>query len=73
MARPVKTFPKAKIRAVAEPAIAAPVMSAFSIGDAVSHSMFGDGDVTDVQGDKLTIAFHKFGIKHVLDGFVKRR
>jgi DNA helicase-2/ATP-dependent DNA helicase PcrA len=46
--------------------------SAFSVGDRVFHQKFGNGDVTAVDGNKLTIAFDKAGEKRVVDSFVER-
>jgi DNA helicase II / ATP-dependent DNA helicase PcrA len=37
----------------------------------VDDQKFGNGTVTYVEGNKLTIAFDKAGQKRVLDGFVK--
>ena len=45
----------------------------YAIGDRVSHGQFGDGQVTAVRDDKLTIAFEKAGTKVIVDDFVKRR
>ena len=32
---------------------------------------FGNGNITSIEGNKLTIDFDKAGRKRVLDGFVK--
>ena len=48
------------------------VASAFAVGDRVFHIKFGNGDVTAVDGNKLTIAFDKAGEKRVVDSFVER-
>ena len=45
--------------------------SAFAVGDRVFHMKFGNGNVSAVDGNKLTIDFDKAGQKRVLDGFVK--
>jgi DNA helicase II / ATP-dependent DNA helicase PcrA len=45
---------------------------AFSTGDRVFHQKFGNGNVTAVDGNKLTIAFDKAGEKRVVDSFVER-
>ncbi len=42
----------------------------FKIGDRVFHQKFGYGRVTQAEGNKLTVAFDKAGIKKVLDGFL---
>ena len=43
---------------------------AFDVGDRVRHRKFGDGTVTLVEGNKLTIRFDAGSEKRVLDGFV---
>jgi DNA helicase-2/ATP-dependent DNA helicase PcrA len=45
--------------------------SAFAVGDRVFHLKFGNGNITAIEGNKLTIAFDKAGEKKVLDGFVE--
>ncbi len=45
---------------------------AFSRGDRVFHQKFGYGQVTAVEGAKLTVAFETSGEKRVLDSFVER-
>ena len=47
-------------------------VSSFSIGDRVFHLKFGNGNVTAIDGNKLTIAFDKAGEKRVVDSFVER-
>jgi len=71
MARAAKTKPKPKIDAVIHPIEIEPIISAFSTGDRIRHAMFGDGHVTAVSDNTLTIAFEKFGSKNVLDSYVK--
>ncbi|HSI41478.1 MAG TPA: UvrD-helicase domain-containing protein [Xanthobacteraceae bacterium] len=44
--------------------------SSFAAGDRVFHQKFGHGEVTAVEGNKLTVQFDKAGEKRVLDGFV---
>jgi DNA helicase-2/ATP-dependent DNA helicase PcrA len=46
--------------------------SAFAIGDRVFHIKFGNGNVSGIEGNKLTIDFDRAGQKRVLDGFVER-
>jgi DNA helicase-2/ATP-dependent DNA helicase PcrA len=46
--------------------------SDFAVGDRVFHQKFGNGNVTVVDGNKLTIAFDKAGEKRVVDSFVER-
>jgi DNA helicase-2/ATP-dependent DNA helicase PcrA len=47
-------------------------VSSFAVGDRVFHQKFGNGNVTGVDGNKLTIAFDKAGEKRVVDSFVER-
>jgi DNA helicase II / ATP-dependent DNA helicase PcrA len=47
-------------------------VSEFAIGDRVFHLKFGNGNVTAVDGNKLTIAFDKAGEKRVVDAYVER-
>ncbi|MEZ2330453.1 ATP-dependent helicase [Mesorhizobium sp. RCC_202] len=44
--------------------------SAFNVGDRVFHQKFGNGNISAIEGNKLTINFDKAGQKRVLDGFV---
>ena len=46
--------------------------SSFAVGERVFHQKFGNGNVTAVDGNKLTIAFDKAGEKRVVDSFVER-
>ena len=46
--------------------------SAFTVGDRVFHIKFGNGNITAVDGNKLTIQFDRAGEKRVVDGFVER-
>src|SRR5208282_4817756 len=45
-------------------------VSAFTLGDRVFHQKFGNGNVTAIDGNKLTIAFDRAGEKRVVDSFV---
>ena len=47
-------------------------VSSFTLGDRVFHQKFGNGNVTHVDGNKLTIAFDRAGEKRVVDSFVER-
>ena len=47
-------------------------VSAFTLGDRVFHQKFGNGNVTAIDGNKLTIAFDQAGEKRVVDSFVER-
>ena len=46
--------------------------SGFRPGERVFHQKFGYGRVTEVEGNKLTVAFDKAGEKRVVDSFVSR-
>ena len=47
-------------------------VSAFTLGDRVFHQKFGNGNVTAIDGNKLTIRFDRAGEKRVVDSFVER-
>lgn len=49
-----------------------PASSHFSRGERVFHQKFGYGEVRNVEGNKLTVAFDKAGEKKVIDNFVER-
>ena len=55
---------------VANSVSAAP--TTFDVGDRVFHIKFGNGNVSSIEGNKLTIDFDKAGQKRVLDSFVKQ-
>jgi DNA helicase II / ATP-dependent DNA helicase PcrA len=46
-------------------------VSSFEVGARVFHLKFGNGNVTAVDGNKLTIRFDKAGEKRVVDSFVE--
>jgi DNA helicase-2/ATP-dependent DNA helicase PcrA len=46
--------------------------SLFAVGERVFHQKFGNGNVTAVDGNKLTIQFDKAGEKRVVDSFLER-
>ena len=73
---PTKRASRAKSKAIVhppKPEVIPQTAIKFASGDRVSHGQFGDGQVTSVQDDKLTIAFEKAGTKIIVDDFVKRR
>ena len=43
----------------------------FKIGGKVSHSVFGNGVIDAIDGEKLRIDFKKVGAKWIIDAFVK--
>ena len=45
---------------------------AFTLGTRVFHQKFGGGNVTAIDGNKLTIQFDHAGEKRVIDSFVER-
>jgi DNA helicase-2/ATP-dependent DNA helicase PcrA len=53
-------------------ATSADTSSEFARGDRVFHMKFGYGAVTNVEGNKLTVAFEKAGEKKVIDSFVEK-
>jgi len=48
-------------------------VSDYAVGDHISHAMFGDGTVTAIDANKLTIDFPESVTKQIIDGYVKRR
>ena len=62
--------PRAK-KVPAPPPEPIPYVSAYEVGNKVSHPMFGDGKVTAIDDEQLSIAFSG-GDKVVLDSFVKK-
>jgi len=46
--------------------------AAFALGQRVFHMKFGYGEVTEVDGNKLTVQFDKAGEKRVVDSFVEQ-
>ncbi len=46
--------------------------SEYAVGDRVFHEKFGYGEVTEVDGNKLTVSFDKAGEKRVVDSFVDK-
>ena len=55
-----------KLVATSDPSSA----GAYSRGDRVFHQKFGQGEVTAIEGNKLTVAFDHAGEKKVIDTFV---
>jgi DNA helicase-2/ATP-dependent DNA helicase PcrA len=46
--------------------------SEYSLGERVFHQKFGYGEISAIEGNKLTIDFDKAGRKRVIDSFVER-
>jgi hypothetical protein len=71
--KPTKTrAPRASAQKSAEPAVAA-YASKYTIGDQISHPMYGDGTVTAIDAKKLTIDFPAGVTRQIIDAFVKHR
>lgn len=51
---------------------ASPSKTGFTVGERVFHQKFGMGDVKNIEGDKLEIAFDKAGRKKVVASFVSK-
>jgi DNA helicase-2/ATP-dependent DNA helicase PcrA len=47
-------------------------VSDYTVGDRVFHQKFGNGNVTAIDGNKLTVQFDRAGEKRVVDSFVQR-
>jgi hypothetical protein len=67
-AKPVKA-PRAK-KAPVEPPPPVVHVSAYSVGNKVTHPTFGEGKVLSIERDQLTIKFAK-DEKIILESFVK--
>jgi sRNA-binding protein len=61
---------KSKSKKVVEPPPPVVYVSAFTVGNKVTHPSFGDGKVVAIDRDQLRIQFGK-DEKVILDGFVK--
>ena len=46
--------------------------AAFALGERVFHVKFGYGEVTEIDGNKLSVQFDKAGAKRVVASFVER-
>ena len=80
--RPSKPRASAKSTAarkttMAEPPTIAPAAtdqeSKYTVGDHISHPMFGDGFVTAIDAKKLTIEFTDKVMKQIVDDYVRPR
>jgi expansin (peptidoglycan-binding protein) len=47
--------------------------SKYTVGDHISHPIFGHGTVTAIDENKLTIEFPKSVTKQIIDSYVTRR
>ena len=66
-----KRAPRASALKATE-AVVATYASKYTVGDHISHPMFGDGTVTAIDTNKLTIEFPD-ATKQIIDDFVKHR
>jgi hypothetical protein len=74
--KPTKTTTPSKTtkRATPNTAPAAPAYaSKYTVGDLISHPMFGNGNVTAIHTNKLTIEFPDSVTKQIVDDFVAHR
>ena len=51
--------------------VGAKARSDLAIGMRVFHEKFGYGEIADIDGNKLEVAFEQAGSKRVLDSFIK--
>ena len=75
LARPRRARPRPRLPLTIEGELVAKstgTISAFTLGDRVFHQKFGNGNVTAIDGNKLTIEFDRAGEKRVVDSFVER-
>jgi hypothetical protein len=55
------------------PAAAVADASKYTVGDQISHPMFGDGTVRAIHANKLTIEFPDSVTKQIIDDYVTHR
>lgn len=60
------------IDARAEPVVSTMSDSAYDRGERIFHQKFGYGRIQSIEGNKLTVAFEKAGVKKVLDSYVEK-
>ena len=63
----------AKPKTPATPLAAVSYVSDYAVGDHISHAMFGDGTVTAIDENKLTIDFPESVTKQIIDSYVKHQ
>lgn len=72
--RPLRATASRKTTEPKTPTRPAPAyVSDYAVGDGISHPMFGDGTVTAIDQNKLTVEFPDSVTKQIIDGYVKRR
>lgn len=68
----VDAAPKApRAKKVVAPVVPPPYVSPFVVGNRVTHTYFGGGQVAEVSSDKLSIQFDDNTTKVIVDTFVK--
>ncbi len=60
-----------RAKKVPTPVVPPPYVSAFSVGNRVTHHSFGGGEVIEVTNDKLSIRFDDDTTKLIVDAFAK--
>lgn len=60
------------INARAESVVSSMNSSAYKCGERIFHQKFGYGRIEAIEGNKLTVAFEKAGVKKVLDSYVEK-
>jgi DNA helicase-2/ATP-dependent DNA helicase PcrA len=68
-ARPPVIEAEGRLIATSDPAAGS---GAYALGDRVFHQKFGYGQITLIEGSKLTVSFDKAGEKKVLESFVEK-
>ena len=53
--------------------VAVAYTSKYTVGDHISHPMFGHGSVTAIEENKLTIKFPESVTKQIIDSYVAHR
>ncbi|MDB2656411.1 hypothetical protein N9Y65_02545, partial [Alphaproteobacteria bacterium] len=60
------------INARAESVVSSMNSSAYKRGERIFHQKFGYGRIEAIEGNKLTVAFEKAGVKKVLDSYIEK-
>jgi hypothetical protein len=68
-----RTRTSSSVKAVATAPAPGVAATKYAVGDDVAHPQFGDGTVTDIESNKLTIKFADGRVKQILDYYVRRR
>ncbi len=62
-----------RTKKVAEVPVEVEYVSPFAVGNRVTHSSFGDGEVAEVAKNQLSIRFDDVGTKVIIDSFVTKQ